>query len=142
MSGDDDVKGEHDPTTARELFASELRRLRLRQGVSQEQLAALVVHSRALIAAVEIGERWPPRDLAERCDQALDGEGILGRLWPIVDAERRATRQVLAGVRVSDLRTAVLRLAVLTGTDLSVLAVAEPEEPTPGALNRRDQGSS
>jgi hypothetical protein len=126
MSGD--VNRDLEPSTARELFAAELRRLRLRHGVSQEQLAALVVHSRALIAAVELGERWPPRDLAQRCDHVLHGGGILGRLWPLVDAERRAARQVLADVRLSDLRTAVLRLAALTGTDLSVLTVADSEE--------------
>lgn len=102
-----------------------MRRLRRIRGQSQEQLATLVVHSRALIAAVELGERWPPRDLATRCDAVLDGVGALSRLWPLVEAERRATRKVLTGVRLSDLREVVLRLAVLTGTDLSVLSVTD-----------------
>ena len=95
MLGDDDLNDGQEPSTARLLFAAELRRLRLRDGVSQEQLAALVVHSRALIAAVELGERWPPRDLAERCDEILHGAGMLKRLWPLVDAERQAVRHLL-----------------------------------------------
>ena len=100
-----------------------------------------MVHSRALIAAVELGERWPPRDLAERCDEILHGAGMLKRLWPLVDAERQAVRHVLADVRLSDLRTAVLRLAVLTGTDLSVLTVAGAEEATPEPRSGCDRGS-
>jgi hypothetical protein len=94
---------------------------------SQEQLAALVVHSRALIAAVELGERWPPRELARRCDEVLGGGGTLLRLWPLVDAERQAARDVLSGVKLADLRAVVLRLAVLTGTDLSALSVADAD---------------
>jgi hypothetical protein len=138
----DDLGKGQEPSTARELFAAELRRLRLGHGISQEQLAVLVVHSRALIAAVELAERWPPRDLADRCDHALDGGGALGRLWPLVDAERQAARRILAEVRLSDLRAAVLRLAALTGTDLSVLTVADSQDPTPAVRNRRDRGRS
>ncbi len=138
----DELSKGQEPATARELFAAELRRLRLRHEISQEQLAALVVHSRALIAAVELGERWPPRDLANRCDEALHGAGMLRRLWPLVDAERQAARQVLADVRLSDLRAAVLRLAALTGTDLSLLTVADAEDATPGTGDRSDRGLS
>jgi DNA-binding XRE family transcriptional regulator len=117
--------------SARRLFGSEVRRLRRDRQMSQEQLAALVMHSRTLIGAVEVGERWPPRDLAARCDEVLGGDGLLKRLWPLVDAERQAARVVLDGTRLSDLREAVLRLAVLTGTDLSVLSVGEPDSPMP-----------
>jgi transcriptional regulator with XRE-family HTH domain len=132
VSGVDRESGK-EPSSARELFGAELRRLRLLHEVSQEQLAALVVHSRALIAAVELAGRWPPRDLAVRCDEALHSGGTLIRLWPLVDAERQAARQVLTEVRLSDLRTVVLRLAVLTGTDLSVLTVAGSEDQLPDA---------
>lgn len=124
----DDVNEEQEPPTARLLFAAEMRRLRLLRNISQERLAGLVVHGRVLIAAVESGGRWPSRDLARRCDDALASGGTLQLLWPLVDAERRAARQVLAGAHLSDLRALVLRLAVLTGTDLSVLTVADGEE--------------
>jgi hypothetical protein len=60
----------------------------------------------------------------------------------LVDAERRAAREVLSGVRLSDLRAVVLQLAVLTGTDLSVLTVAEPDHPLPRPpLGPDDRGS-
>lgn len=104
------------PPSARRLFAAELRRLRLLHNVSQEHLAALAVHSRATIASVEYGRQWPTRELATRCDDILHSGGTLQRLWPLVNAERRAARQVLAGARLSDLRALVMRLAVLTVT--------------------------
>jgi hypothetical protein len=139
VSGDDGELGK-ESTSARQLFGAELRRLRLSCELSQEQLATLVVHSRALVAAVELAERWPPRDLAVRCDDTLHSGGTLSRLWPLVDAERHAARQVLSGVRLSDLRAVVLRLAVLTGTDLSLLTVAESDGPRPaGPLGSEGQ---
>lgn len=119
------VHQQDDPLSARELFGRELRRLREGRGLTQEQVASIVPHSRTLIATVELGQRWPPRDLAVRCDEALSGDGALTRLWPLVEAERQATREILPGVRRSDLHRAVLHLAALTGTDLSVLTVAD-----------------
>jgi transcriptional regulator with XRE-family HTH domain len=105
------------PVSARRLFGSEVRRLRQLRGMSQEQLAGLVMHSRTLVALVELGERWPPQDLAVSCNRVLGGDGGLVRLWPLVDAERHAARKVLEETRLSDLRAVVLRLAVLTGID-------------------------
>ena len=131
MTGDR-LDEEKEPPSARGLFAAELRRLRLLHDVSQERLAALVVHTRASIASVEYGRQWPPWELAVRCDEVLHSGGTLQWLWPLVDAERRAARQVVAGVRLSDLRALVLRLAVLTGTDLSVLTVTGGEEAEHG----------
>jgi len=55
----------------------------------------------------------------------------------VVDAEREATRQVVTGLTVGQLRQAVLRLAALTSTDLSVLAVAGDDE-TVGGVNDTD----
>jgi len=119
------------PLTARHFFGSELRRLRLARELSQEQLAAQVMHSRALVTAVELGERWPPQDLATRCDEVLQTGGALNRLWPLVDSEHRTATALLAGDRLADVRATVLRLAVLTGTDLSVLSVREADQPEP-----------
>jgi transcriptional regulator with XRE-family HTH domain len=132
-----------EPVTARGLFGAELRRLRLARGVSQDQLAAMVLHSRGLVAAVELGERWPPRDLADRCDEVLHGCGVITRLWPLVDQERRGVRRIVAEVgsevRVADLRELVLRPAMLTGADLSVLSV--PDSGQDEAVEVRQQRS-
>jgi predicted transcriptional regulator len=128
--------------SARRFFGSEVRRLRRARQISQDQLAALVMHSRTLVSAVEVGERWPPHDLAVRCDEVLSGDGLLTRLWPLVDAERQAARVVIEGARLSDLRKVVLRLAVLTNTDLSVVSVREAETDAPTADERSRRGVS
>jgi hypothetical protein len=77
-----------------------------------------------LLAEVERGCRWPPQTLATGCDEVLATEGALGRLWPVVDAERLATRRVVRDASLTSVRDLVLRLAVLTGADLSALAAA------------------
>jgi transcriptional regulator with XRE-family HTH domain len=128
-SNSDDADGQRpEAETARRLFAAELRRLRGVRGLSQRELAGRIVHSRALVAEVERGERWPPEDLAIRCDEVLGTDGALTRLWPLVAAERRAAREIVDGARLTDLRRAVLELAAMTGTDLSVLGVMEAEQ--------------
>jgi hypothetical protein len=132
-STDTDARAGAAPVTALGLFGSELRRLRLAQGVSQDRLAPMVLHSRGLIGRVELGQRWPPCSLADRCDEVLHGDGALTRLWPLVDQERRAARRIVGELtseaRVTDLRELVLRLAVLTGTDLSILSIPDPAGP-------------
>lgn len=65
-------------------FGSELRRLRIRAGLSQERLGEIVNYTGALVGLVEVAKRSPSRDFAERCDGALGGEGVLTRLWPLV----------------------------------------------------------
>jgi transcriptional regulator with XRE-family HTH domain len=117
------------PATARHLFGAELRRLRQSRGLSQEEMAARVMYSRNMVTAVELGERWPPHDLAVRCDDHLRTDGTLARLWPLVDAERQVARRIVGEAKLADLRELVLRLAVLTGTDLAVLAVDDAEQP-------------
>lgn len=94
-------------------------------------------NSRATIASVEYGRQWPTRELAVRCDEILHSGGTLQRLWPLVDAERLAAREVLAGARLSDLRALVLHLAALTGADLSVLRVSGGDEALAQPAARR-----
>ncbi|WP_275956498.1 helix-turn-helix domain-containing protein [Nonomuraea sediminis] len=65
-------------------FGSELREHRVRAGLSQEQLAERLSYSLSLVCAVELANRTPSRDFAERADQVLDTRGALTRLWPLV----------------------------------------------------------
>lgn len=65
-------------------FGSELRRLRITAGLSQERLGEIVNYTGALVGLVEIAKRSPSRDFAERCDGALGADGTLTRLWPLV----------------------------------------------------------
>jgi transcriptional regulator with XRE-family HTH domain/tetratricopeptide (TPR) repeat protein len=69
-------------------FGAELRRFRVARRLSQAALGAATHVSADLIAKIEKAERWPARDFAERCDQALESEGVLVRLWPLVEQLR------------------------------------------------------
>jgi transcriptional regulator with XRE-family HTH domain len=90
-----------------EFFGAELRRARTTAGLSQEQLGHRVGYSGAQVGKVEMGERAPSKDFAQRCDSALpDAGGLFGRLYALarrwdggypswftgwIEAERRAT---------------------------------------------------
>lgn len=83
-------------------FGAELRRWRKARGLSQDRLGALVHVSGDLIYRVELAERRPARDLAERCDQILGTEGALAELWEASDAEEAARRSAV--MRLTDIR--------------------------------------
>ena len=68
-------------------FGAELRRLRMGAELSQEQLAEMINYSATLVGMVETARRMPSRDFAERCDDALGTDGLLGRLWPLVSRD-------------------------------------------------------
>lgn len=87
--------------SARHFFGAELRVLRERCKLSQDELGALVHVSGDLISKVEKALRWPPPGLAEACDAALGSGGTLARLWPLVDAQR-TDRRTVAGKSASD----------------------------------------
>src|SRR5947209_805241 len=76
--------------TAADEFGHELRRRRVRAGLTQRELAARVRYSRETVAAVERGRRYASRELAVRCDDVLGTEGALARLWPRVEYVRMA----------------------------------------------------
>lgn len=73
--------GEASPLT---FFAAELRRLRDQAGLSQEQLAQQIAYSTGLVSMVERARRNPSLDFTERCDRALDANGVLIRIWPML----------------------------------------------------------
>ncbi|NUR90798.1 MAG: helix-turn-helix transcriptional regulator [Nonomuraea sp.] len=52
--------------------------------MSQEQLAERLSYSLSLVCAVELANRTPSRDFAERADHVLGTGGQLARLWPLV----------------------------------------------------------
>jgi len=66
-------------------YAAELRRLRGIAGVTQEQLAEATTYSPSLVAAVETCRRIPSDDFSKRADRALETDGILSRLQPLVE---------------------------------------------------------
>jgi hypothetical protein len=66
-------------------FGSELRRHREAAGLSQDRLGAIINYTGALIGMIETAKRTPTREFAEACDVALNTDGVLSRLWPLVN---------------------------------------------------------
>jgi hypothetical protein len=66
-------------------FGSELRRYRVAAGLSQERLGQVINYTGALVGLVETAKRTPAREFAELCDAALETDGALSRLWPLVN---------------------------------------------------------
>jgi transcriptional regulator with XRE-family HTH domain len=62
------------------LFAAELKAVRTRAGLSQEELALKINYSASLVAMVESCRRAPALDFAKRCDDVLGTPGTLARL--------------------------------------------------------------
>ncbi len=93
-----------DPATSPlHFFGAELRRLRVRDELTQEQLGQRVNYSRDLIGAIEAGRRKPQPDLLNDLDGLFGTDGLLGRMWdflrrelypswlrPWIEAEREA----------------------------------------------------
>ena len=72
----------------RHFFGAELRFWRERREMSQDDLGKLVHVSGDLLSRIEKAERWPPPGFAEDCDAALNTEGALARVWPLVERTR------------------------------------------------------
>jgi transcriptional regulator with XRE-family HTH domain len=66
------------------LFGFELRRHRKARGWSQIRLSKAVSYSIGTISMIETARRSPTEDFSRRCDEALEAEGALMRLWPMV----------------------------------------------------------
>jgi len=66
-------------------FGSELRRFRTAANLSQGRLGEVINYTGALVGLIETAKRTPSRDFAERCDDVLNTEGALSRLWPLVN---------------------------------------------------------
>lgn len=71
------------------LLGAELRHWRERRGLSQNELGLRVNFSGDHIAKVEKAERFPTVELMSQCDTALETGGVLARVWPTADHERR-----------------------------------------------------
>ena len=66
-------------------FGSELRRLRVAANMTQGQLGDAINYTGALVGLIETAKRTPAREFAELCDEVLNAEGALIRLWPLVN---------------------------------------------------------
>ncbi|MGW0806710.1 helix-turn-helix domain-containing protein [Nonomuraea sp. NPDC002799] len=66
------------------LFGFELRRHRKARAWSQLRLSKMVPYSVGTISMIETAQRSPSEEFARYCDEALEAEGALMRLWPMV----------------------------------------------------------
>lgn len=66
-------------------FGSELRRLRVAANMTQGQLGDAINYTGALVGLIETAKRTPAREFAELCDEVLNADGALIRLWPLVN---------------------------------------------------------
>ncbi|GAA3214238.1 helix-turn-helix domain-containing protein [Nonomuraea helvata] len=81
MPRESDLYPSDSPTA---LFGFELRRHRKARGWSQAQLSKNVPYSVGTISMIETAQRSPSEQFARYCDEALEAEGALMRLWPMV----------------------------------------------------------
>lgn len=81
MPKESDLHPSESPTA---LFGFELRRHRKERGWSQLRLARAVPYSVGTISMIETAKRSPSEEFARYCDEALEAEGALMRLWPMV----------------------------------------------------------
>ncbi|MGC5011438.1 helix-turn-helix domain-containing protein [Streptosporangium sp. DT93] len=81
MPKESDLSPSDSPTA---LFGYELRRLRKAREWSQIKLSKVVPYSIGTISMIETAKRSPSEEFARYCDEALEAEGALMRLWPMV----------------------------------------------------------
>ncbi len=74
-------------TAAAACLGALLRRLRTFNGLTQAGLGRRTGYHGSYIGAVERSAVRPSRELVERCDEALQADGVLLMLWPLVDPE-------------------------------------------------------
>ncbi|MFI2027032.1 helix-turn-helix domain-containing protein [Streptomyces buecherae] len=72
-------------TTSAELFGELVRQLRIRAGLTQDQLASALPVDRSLIAHIEAGKRRPDLEHVKVFDRLLDADGLLVEMWGKVD---------------------------------------------------------
>ncbi|HEX7149731.1 MAG TPA: helix-turn-helix transcriptional regulator [Actinomycetota bacterium] len=77
-----------DPTVSSAVcLGAILRRLRTLEGLTQVGLGRRVGYGGSYISAVERAAVRPSHELVERCDEALQADGVLLMLWSLADPE-------------------------------------------------------
>ena len=130
----------HDLTphqSVRHFFGAELRHRRQAAGLSQADLARMVLAAPSLVNKVELAQRFPSAELTVRCDRALDAREVLIRLHGFAVAERAAQRAGAADqpptVGLTGLEAVVLRRLLL-----AMLRPDGSADPVAGVLERID----
>jgi transcriptional regulator with XRE-family HTH domain len=80
-------------TAAAACLGALLRRLRNFNGLTQAGLGRRTGYHGSYIGAVERSAVRPSRELVERCDEALQADGVLLMLWSLVDPDGSLTAE-------------------------------------------------
>lgn len=81
-----------EPSGLLRLFGHELKHARESAGLTQEELGQKVAYSRGQIGMVETGQRFMKPEIVRQCDEILDTDGLLVRIWRAASHDRSATR--------------------------------------------------
>jgi transcriptional regulator with XRE-family HTH domain len=73
------------PASSAVCLGAVLRHLRTLQGLTQAELGRLVGYGGSYISAVERAAVRPSHALVDRCDRALQADGVLAMLWSLTD---------------------------------------------------------
>ena len=134
-------------------FGALLRRLRIKAGYTQPQLAVKVYTSKSTLSRAETGARRLPRDLAEVCDTLFGASGVLIAAWhsasstrPIEVRSEQTRRGTITGYCLPGLCALALRSRharnAETGGGLPISVswqVANPPPADAGRVGRRDR---
>ncbi len=111
------------------LWGGELRAWRDRRGLSLGKLGNLIRYDPSHLSRFERGERWPSESVARACDDALDAEGAILRLWHL--AEEYRLNQALPEPHVA---TSAVHVANATQAILTDQAGQAPSEVEDGII--------
>ena len=92
------------------LWGAELRAWRDRRGLSLSMLGNLIRYDPSHLSRFERGERWPSESVARACDDALQAEGAIIRLWRLAEEYRLGQEPLVAtsAVHVANAASAIL----------------------------------
>jgi transcriptional regulator with XRE-family HTH domain len=85
------------PASSAVCLGAVLRRLRTLQGLTQAELGRLVGYDGSYISAVERAAVRPSPALVDRCDRALQADGVLAMLWSLAGPPAPAPATGAAG---------------------------------------------
>lgn len=126
------------PWPARTNFGRRLRHWRRVAGLTQADLGRQLAYDHSFISRVECGTRWPPRDLAVRCDDVLGTGQELVHLWRLAERERRrATSPAPDSVALAGLATMLSTYGAIDRAGGAVDPVLQWLSAVPQPLLRR-----